>query len=144
FQVILYEGTNCIEFRYATITPAVDNFDVTVGIENASGSEATVIAATSISQGDCIQICFISSESPCDPGGACCFGDGSCEVLTEADWDAAGGIYSGDGTSCGGPTGNYLITEDAAALEDISGTGTVAPTASDSDDGGDIVPIGFT
>jgi hypothetical protein len=32
--------------------------------------------------------------------GACCFADGTCSVLLQADCLAAGGAYRGDGTSC--------------------------------------------
>ncbi|MCH7814094.1 MAG: hypothetical protein IID40_08750, partial [Planctomycetes bacterium] len=32
--------------------------------------------------------------------GACCFGDGSCAILTPADCSTQGGNYSGDNTSC--------------------------------------------
>ncbi|MHC5004811.1 MAG: DUF7507 domain-containing protein, partial [Planctomycetota bacterium] len=35
---------------------------------------------------------------PCD--GACCFPDGSCRILTQADCVQSGGEYQGDGTSC--------------------------------------------
>ncbi len=34
------------------------------------------------------------------PTGACCFGDGSCSILTAADCAAQGGTYQGDGVSC--------------------------------------------
>jgi len=32
--------------------------------------------------------------------GACCFGDGSCSILSSSDCSLAGGSYEGDGTSC--------------------------------------------
>ncbi len=37
---------------------------------------------------------------PPTPTGACCFMDGSCAELEEADCESAGGVYEGDGTSC--------------------------------------------
>ena len=39
----------------------------------------------------------------CDPNpcvGACCYGDGFCEEVTEATCDLNGGTYKGDGTTC--------------------------------------------
>jgi hypothetical protein len=39
-------------------------------------------------------------KNDCVPAGACCFCDGTCQDLTEADCDAAGGVYQGDGTDC--------------------------------------------
>ena len=35
-----------------------------------------------------------------DPTGACCFPDGSCQVLTAVDCAAAGGVYQGDDVPC--------------------------------------------
>ncbi|MHC4413948.1 MAG: multicopper oxidase domain-containing protein [Planctomycetota bacterium] len=32
--------------------------------------------------------------------GACCFGDGNCQVLTQSDCSNQGGAYEGDGTDC--------------------------------------------
>lgn len=34
------------------------------------------------------------------PTGACCFGDGSCQVMTSGNCNSAGGEYSGAGTNC--------------------------------------------
>jgi hypothetical protein len=39
-------------------------------------------------------------QCPGAPEGACCYDDGSCEVLTADRCDAAGGNYLGDNTSC--------------------------------------------
>ena len=78
----------------------------------------------------------------CLPAGACCFSDGSCIVTTGADCADQGGDYQGDGTDCG--QFSYVDETCANDFEDISGTGIVAPTASSVDDGGDVVPIGFT
>jgi hypothetical protein len=32
--------------------------------------------------------------------GACCFGDGNCQILSSADCTTQGGAYEGDGTTC--------------------------------------------
>ena len=39
---------------------------------------------------------------------------------------------------------DYLLVDCTEPFEDISGSGIVAPTASGSDDGGDVVSLGFT
>ncbi len=77
------------------------------------------------------------------PTGACCFDCGFCEVLTQEGCNIAGGSYQGDDTNCG--VFAYSTEVCASDFEDISGTGTLAPIASSTDDGGDAgVPIGFT
>lgn len=53
----------------------------------------------------------------CLGSGACCFADGSCEQLTAAACEAAGGSYSGDGADCfgaGAPIGSYGSAPNAA------------------------------
>src|SRR5262249_33751619 len=37
FQVALFEGNNCIEFRYGQITPAIQS-NTAVGLENSAGT----------------------------------------------------------------------------------------------------------
>ena len=39
-------------------------------------------------------------KNDCIPAGACCFCDGTCQDLTQERCEAAGGVYSGDGTDC--------------------------------------------
>jgi hypothetical protein len=41
----------------------------------------------------------LSVTCPC-PSGACCFSNGSCQVLTAQSCSTAGGVYHGDGTVC--------------------------------------------
>ncbi len=49
---------------------------------------------------------FQGEETSCDPNpclpamGACCFADGSCQMLNENDCDNAMGTYQGDDTTC--------------------------------------------
>ena len=74
------------------------------------------------------------------PTGACCLPDGTCMIATQAECDATGGDYQGDGTDCGA----FEVEDCVNAFEDISATGTIAAIASSSDDNGQIVPIGFT
>ncbi len=81
----------------------------------------------------------------CLPQGACCLTGltGECIVTTAQGCDAQGGVYQGDDTDCGGLV--YPEFSDCAnPFEDISDTGIEAPNASNNDDAGDIVPIGFT
>ncbi|MHC5005929.1 MAG: hypothetical protein ACYTGF_01070, partial [Planctomycetota bacterium] len=86
-----------------------------------------------------------SSVCPDVPAaGACCFDDGSCVVTTEDDCAAQGGDYQGDDTDCGDAVQVYVVEECDSPFEDISRTGTKARIASDSNDNGEIVEIGFT
>ncbi len=78
----------------------------------------------------------------CGVVGACCFDDGSCEILTAEACGAADGDYQGDDTFCF--DAGYAVDECGNAFEDISGTGNLAVVASTSDDNGDLVGIGFS
>jgi hypothetical protein len=64
----------------------------------------------------------------CLPIGACCFSDGSCQVLAELDCFSLGGEWLGDGTDCGS-FGYSAFGTCANAFEDISGTGTWSRSA---------------
>lgn len=72
--------------------------------------------------------------------GACCNGN-ACTVTTAADCSAQGGQYRGDGTGCGGANYSFNLTQEPVI--DITGTGTILGTASNCDDCGEIVSIGF-
>ena len=86
-----------------------------------------------------------SSVCPDVPAvGACCFDDGSCVVTTEDDCAAQGGDYQGNDAECGDAVHVLVIEKCDSPFEDISRTGIEAPIASNSDDNGDIVEIGFT
>ncbi|MCP3903222.1 MAG: hypothetical protein GY715_06250 [Planctomycetes bacterium] len=52
-----------------------------------------------------------------------------------------GGVYEGDGTDCGD---DYDLEACGATFASIAATGTLAPNASNSDDDGDLVDIGFS
>lgn len=46
---------------------------------------------------------FEPGHNMCPPGsegGACCFADGNCSVLSQSECEVGGGSYLGDGTSC--------------------------------------------
>jgi len=102
FEAILFEGSNCIEFRYLQITPESPAGDYTIGVENADGTAGLSIPGSTIANGDCASICP-NFEDPIDcpePREACCFRDGSCLDLDPAACRSAGGTPQGPGTSC--------------------------------------------
>ncbi|MEW5795739.1 MAG: hypothetical protein AB1772_05200 [Candidatus Zixiibacteriota bacterium] len=47
-------------------------------------------------------------QCPVEATGACCYPDGSCTVVTQADCAASQGIYKGDGTTCVDVNGNGI------------------------------------
>jgi len=80
-------------------------------------------------------------ELQCIPVGACCLAGGCLDSLTQVECEEVGGLYRGDDTLCEG--GLVYAQEDSDnEFEDISGSGT-QPTASNCDDCGEVVPIGF-
>lgn len=81
-------------------------------------------------------------EVNCLTTGACCFDDGSCQELTEAECLAAGGQFQGEGVLCCREPGIYECMDGQKdSFMDISGTGTELMLA---DDDGEVVPLGFT
>ena len=122
------DGPGCGGFSSIMEVPVVagEVYQIAVGGFNSAQGSGTVTLTKSIGS------------------GACCLSDGSCIVTTEPDCAAKGGNYVGDGTNCGGGLVYPSIDDCANPFEDISGSGIVAPNASNSDDDGDVVPIGFT
>jgi hypothetical protein len=53
FQAILFEGTNCIEFRYGSLT----RVSPTVGIENQDGTDGISADPANVTQGTCVSFC---------------------------------------------------------------------------------------
>jgi hypothetical protein len=99
FQAVLFEGRNCIEFRYGVID-AQPPASRTIGLENGNGTIGTNIDPTSVADGVSLRLC---PRSPiCVPGGACCLAQG-CLDLSEQDCQQAGGVYRGNGTTCNDP-----------------------------------------
>ncbi|MHC4776613.1 MAG: hypothetical protein ACYTBR_15290, partial [Planctomycetota bacterium] len=85
----------------------------------------------------------IDGECVLIPTGACCQCDGQdqfCTIESEDDCAALGGNYLGDDTSCTSAAG-YAWGFCNSPFEDISGTGIPLDLP---DDGGEVVPIGFT
>jgi hypothetical protein len=76
------------------------------------------------------------------PLGRCCVGV-ACSVLTQAQCNTAGGVWTAGG-NCPPTSGGYTATNCGNILEDISTTGTLAATVSACDDCSELnVPIGF-
>ncbi len=72
FQAVLFEGSNCVEYHYGSITAGMS---VTIGVENQDGSAGVGVDSTTVGAGSCISICPIAGENPCpqvfmdiDPG----------------------------------------------------------------------------
>ncbi len=70
FQAILFERTNCIEFRYGDMTADLsDPTDITVGVENQDGTDGFQVDQTQIVPGDSRSLCpsqIVLCEQP-DP-----------------------------------------------------------------------------
>jgi hypothetical protein len=62
FQAILFEGSNCIEFRYGVVTPESYTGDYTVGIESPDGTDGYSIPGADAADGVCKNICPIFSD----------------------------------------------------------------------------------
>ena len=66
-----------------------------------------------------------SATNPCtgiDPRGACCLVNGTCIYASASECATASGTYKGDYIPCA--VGTYTVTNNSAALIDISATGT--------------------
>jgi hypothetical protein len=101
FQVVLFEGSNNIEFRYGTITAArtddIDNGtglgptgdDYTVGLENADGSAAVFTSGTGLGTGN-LSLLLNSNTSVASCGPLCGTSDfnGDGDFGTDQDIEA--------------------------------------------------------
>jgi hypothetical protein len=75
-----------------------------------------------------VQTLFVEAGAA---SGRCCLSGGDCAVVTATRCAALGGMYGGDGTSCGG---TYSTASGSNALEDIDATGTEVSFAQGDDD----------
>lgn len=99
FQGVLFEGTNCIEFRYLNYD--VPAGDYQAGVEDATGSLGTNVTSM-VAIGACIELCPLLPNNPCQGEGACC-NDGVCTApVASVDCFATGGTFLGTGTTCAG------------------------------------------
>lgn len=101
FQAVLFEGSNCVEFRYGAFTPQSPTGDYSVGVENHTGGSGTSVDAATLAPGACRRFCPVLA-----PGG--------CTAITPCPGDANGDrvVTFADITSVltfwgfGGPTGD--------------------------------------
>jgi hypothetical protein len=77
FQVVLFEGSNCIEFRYGVFTAQSPAGDYSVGVENHAGASGTSVDAATLTPGACRRFCPTLA-----PGG--------CPAITPCPGDANG------------------------------------------------------
>jgi hypothetical protein len=119
FQVILYESSSNIEFRYGTISPPCnsntgqctgtgpDGDDRTVGVEDSTGTTAYVIPGASLGTGNVAKLLtYHTPSSPCTPTTGSCCTNNTCNVTTQAactngTW-TAGGACAGPASCFGG------------------------------------------
>jgi hypothetical protein len=99
---------------------------------------------------------FIASGSCSDCTGACCFGDGSCDLFAEAECDEGDAAFAGVGVACGdaecsalGLFGACCFAEDSCNVVDEAscenGGGSYAGDGvrcADTDCGETFVPLG--
>jgi spore coat protein A len=81
--------------------PAANFGWVMIGVENAATTEKRFASRQYVADATFqpkLEVTF-TVPSP-DATGACCFNDGSCDTLTEAECMAQGGTYQGDDTTC--------------------------------------------
>ncbi|MBL8878861.1 MAG: lamin tail domain-containing protein, partial [Phycisphaerales bacterium] len=123
FQIILYETTNCFEFRYGTIQPhepvasATSNVTFSAGFENAAGTTGEHINSFSLGSGGATVSRLYCPLCVPPASGACCFINGTCSTQTEAGCNAAGGAYQGDSTDCSiCPPGGACCFADGSCL----------------------------
>jgi hypothetical protein len=145
-------GTQCVTGNDDNCATGADPFLSTVSWCSEAGCEYLIFVSGFGGATGPFDLVITDNGVPCgtppvqccpQPTGACCFDCGECEILTQEACGIAGGSYQGDDTNCG--VFAYAVEDCDSDFEDISGTGTLAPIASSSDDGGDAgIPIGFT
>jgi hypothetical protein len=98
FQVVLFEGTNNVEFRYGAISPInttntgqgtgidASGGDATIGIENAAGTSAVSIPSNGFT--GTTQTITYSNANPCAPVCGTADFDGDGDTGTDADIEA--------------------------------------------------------
>jgi hypothetical protein len=114
FQVVLYEGSNNIEFRYGQISPPCnsnagqctgvgpDGDDRTVGVEDSTGTTAYTIPGSSLGTGGLSKLLtYHTASSPCAPSTGSCCTSNTCQVTTQD--QCTNGTWTAGGT-CTGPS----------------------------------------
>lgn len=75
FQVLLFETSNCLEFRYGQFTPSAQGGGYTVGVENQAGSAGTTVNAATLVNGSCVRLCPVTTPGGCTPPPPACPGN---------------------------------------------------------------------
>lgn len=121
-------------------TTGCDGGPATLTADLAPGSYTIFVGQSRFNDGPCgFRNNYILSVEAAATG-ACCNGN-ACTIATASDCSAQGGQYRGDGTGCGGANYSFNLTQEPVI--DITGTGTLLGTASNCDDCGEIVNMGF-
>ncbi|HEY3244526.1 MAG TPA: lamin tail domain-containing protein, partial [Phycisphaerae bacterium] len=100
FEILLYEGSNCVELRWGAFTVATANTSFAAGLENSTGTAGVDVPATSVTQNGSRLFCPSGGQTCPQPTGACCITGMACQMLTQAACQIQGGVYNGDGSSC--------------------------------------------
>ena len=58
FQVLLFESTGCIEFRYGSFTPESPAGDYTIGLENQDGTAGVSVPLAMVTPDACLSFCI--------------------------------------------------------------------------------------
>ncbi len=105
-EIVLFEGSNCIQLRYDSIPTDSVPFDGTngnfnAGIEAPSGLAGFDVSVAVDGGQTCVEFCPMNSGA-CGAAGtqACCFGDGTCQDLAPSACVTQNGTPQGAGTSC--------------------------------------------
>ncbi len=83
FQVVLFEGSSQIEFRYQTLPPVGGTVTPTVGVENAGGTAGLNIDPVTITPPTCIILTFLTPPNV-------------CTTVCPCDWNHSGALNSQD------------------------------------------------
>ncbi len=83
FQILLFEGTNNIDFRYTLVPPLGGVISPSIGIENAAGSVGISIDPNTIVAPACVSFTFDIPSNPCVAACPC-------------DWNNTGDVNSQD------------------------------------------------
>jgi hypothetical protein len=135
FQVILYEGSNNIEFRYGALNGACntnigqctgqggDLDDRTVGVENLGGTAGFAIGGATIGTGNLSKMVTFTQASPCVPTTGSCCTSNMCTITSQAGctgtWSAGGSCPSSCAPHCG--SADFNCDGDVGTDADIEG-----------------------
>ncbi len=142
FQIILWETSNAIEFRYGTIVQdgttgaGAVTASINAGIENSTGLTGINITPSSLGNGGAaVAKLFLPVGAGCAPAtGACCNGS-SCTVVSSAvcQTNVPSGAFLGVNVSCTSPSNPCAF---GACCNALGGCAVLSPAACTSAGGG--------